>query len=177
MRTLRRAGWIAVISVAAIYLGYWTAQQLPSSGADVGTMAADFTLTDLDGKAQKLSDYRGKLVLVNFWASWCAPCIAELPLLVEAQTLYGPRGLQILGPAMDDVASAQPLAVKLGVNYPVMADFAHVDGAMRALGNEMGALPYSVLIDGDGRVIRSILGGLHREDLQKIAETHLPAAS
>jgi len=168
---------MAVVSAAAIYLGYWAAQQLPASGADVGTMAADFTLTDLSGKAQKLSDYRGKLVLVNFWASWCAPCIEELPLLVEAQKLYGPRGLQILGPAMDDAAAAQPLAARLGVNYPVMADFAQVDGVMRALGNEMGALPYSVLVDGEGKVLRSILGGLHREDLQKIAETHLPAAS
>lgn len=176
MRALRRAGWIAVISVAAIYLGYWVAQHWPSSGADEGSMAADFSLPDLEGKTQQLSAYRGKLVLVNFWASWCAPCIEELPLLVEAQTRYGPRGLQILGPAMDDAASAQPLASKLGVNYPVMADFAQVDAAMRALGNEVGALPYTVLIDTEGKILRSFLGGLRREDLDQIAKL-LPAPS
>lgn len=175
MKSLRRAGWITVVCVAAAYLGFWVSQRWPSSSADIGAVAADFTLTDLNGKTQKLSAYRGKLVLVNFWASWCAPCVEELPLLVEAQTLYGARGLQILGPAMDDVASAQPLALRLGVNYPVMADFAQVDGIMRTLGNEMGALPYSVLIDGEGKVLRSILGGLKREDLQQIADANLPS--
>ena len=177
LQKLRRAGWVAVVCAGAVWLGWWSWQQFPSSGAGAGSMAADFTLTDLEGKPQQLSAYRGKLVLVNFWASWCAPCIDEMPLLVEAQRLYGARGLQILGPAMDDNAAAQPLAQKLGVNYPVMADFAGVDAAMRALGNEVGALPYSVLIDPNGKVIRSILGSLRREELQKMAEEHLPATS
>lgn len=177
LASLRRAGWIAVVCAAAISLGYWASQQVMPEGAEGGTEAADFALEDLEGQEQRLSDYRGKLVLVNFWASWCAPCIDEMPLLVEAQKLYGARGLQVLGPAMDDVDQAQPLAKKLGVNYPVMADAVGVDAAMRALGNDAGALPYSVLIDSDGRVIRSILGVLHRDELQEMVEAHLPSPS
>ena len=173
MKKLRTFGWAAVLSLAALYAGWWASSQWFTEGADAGQPAADFTLNDLHGQPQKLSAYRGKLVLVNFWATWCAPCIEELPLLVEAQKNFGPRGLQILGPAMDDVQSAQPIAQRFGINYPVMADYASVDAVMRTLGNEAGALPYSVLIDGQGRVIRSILGGLKREDLQRIADDHL----
>jgi thiol-disulfide isomerase/thioredoxin len=110
---------------------------------------------------------------VNFWATWCAPCIEELPLLVEAQNTYGPRGFQILGPAMDDAATAAPMALRFGINYPVMADFIQVDAAMRALGNELGALPYSVLVDGDGKVLRSFLGGLRAQDFRDIAQSYL----
>jgi thiol-disulfide isomerase/thioredoxin len=173
VKALRRAGWTLVVAVAAAYAGFWTWQQWPTSRAPVGALAPDFVLTDLDGKPQRLSDYRGKLVLVNFWATWCAPCIEELPLLVEAQKSYGPRGFQILGPAMDDAATAAPMAQRFGINYPVMADFVQVDAAMRALGNEIGALPYSVLVNGDGKVLRSFLGGLKARDFEEIATAHL----
>jgi thiol-disulfide isomerase/thioredoxin len=83
----------------------------PNSGNMQGKAAPDFSLASLDGSTLKLSDFRGKAVLLNFWATWCEPCKIEMPWFVELQKKYGPQGLQILGVAMDD-SSAKDIAKK-----------------------------------------------------------------
>src|SRR5262249_17931185 len=87
-----------------------------------GSAAPDFTLPDLKGKSVQLASFRGKAVVVDFWATWCDPCKIEMPWLVDLQRKYGPQGLQILGVAMDDAdeQTIQAFAHKMGVNYPVL---------------------------------------------------------
>ena len=88
-----------------------------------GQLAPDFELDSLDGKNMKLSDFRGKAVLLNFWATWCGPCKIEMPWFVELQKEYGPQGFQIVGVAMDEDASTEDIAKfakQMGVNYPVL---------------------------------------------------------
>ena len=87
-----------------------------------GALAPDFELTTLDGKRVKLSDYRGKAVLLNFWATWCSPCKVEMPWFVDMQNRYGNDGLVILGVAMDDSDTPKiaQFASEMGVNYPVL---------------------------------------------------------
>lgn len=177
IKTLRTAAWLAVIAITAAYAGFWAQHHWQSSGRtvpDAPILAAEITLTGLDGQTRKLSDYRGKLVLVNFWATWCSPCVAEMPLLMEAQNTYGPRGLQVLGPALDDRASIEAFVQKLGIRYPVGVDYAQADAAMKQFANEQGALPYSVLISPDGEVIQTLLGGLNKEQLKQLLEPQLP---
>ncbi|TJY59354.1 TlpA family protein disulfide reductase [Sinimarinibacterium sp. CAU 1509] len=140
----------------------------PASSELIGKTAYDLQLHDLQGATHRLSELRGKWVLINFWASWCAPCMDELPLLVEAQKRYGMHGLQILGPALDDADSVAPVVTRFGINYPVSADFTGADAAMQAFGNEKSALPYSVLIDPQGRVDRLMLGALKPGDLDAL---------
>ena len=83
--------------------------------------APDFTRTDLNGVPFSLSNYRGKLVLLNFWATWCAPCLAEIPAFITWQTAYGRPGLQIVGISMDDDSAPVKRAYqKYRMNYPVM---------------------------------------------------------
>src|SRR6202048_3441856 len=86
------------------------------------TVAPDFSLESLEGKTVRLSDFRGKAVLLNFWATWCQPCKIEMPWFVELQKQYGGQGLQVLGIAMDDASPADiaKFAKDLGVNYPVL---------------------------------------------------------
>ena len=120
-----------------------------------GDIAPDFTRTDLQGKAFTLSALRGKVVLLNFWATWCAPCREEMPVFSKWQRSHGKQGLAIVGVSMDDDLESvkQALAVR-PVGYPVVMGDAK-------LGEQMGGvlgLPLSYLLDRDGRVVARYQG-------------------
>ena len=169
----RKTVVIVVLALVGALAGLWTSHVWRNS-SETPTLAPAITLKDLDGKPVSLEQYKGKLLLVNFWATWCAPCLKEMPLIIKAQKRYGAQGFQVIGPAMDEAKDVQALATKLGVNYPVMADFASADAAMATLGNKQGALPFSVFIDAKGMVVKTVLGALHEEDLDALIQTHLP---
>lgn len=128
----------------------------------------ELTLLDLDGAEHDLADYRGELVLVNFWATWCAPCMREIPMLIEAQEAFGAQGLQILGPALDDADAVQRFAGAMEMNYPVFAGVGQVGPALSILGDTQGALPFTVLLDRDGRLIEQHYGEMDRAALDAL---------
>lgn len=137
-------------------------------------MAPEIVLQDSEGRQRMLSEWRGKLLLVNFWASWCGPCLHEIPLLVKAQEEFGPRGLQIIGPAMDDPEAARAMAQELKINYPIMPGDAEIAKAMEALGDTLGGLPFSVLIAPDGRILERVTGDFKADELRSLILDHLP---
>src|ERR1700691_5268871 len=106
-----------------LYFGYHQARRSATSARlTQATVAPDFSLESLDGKSLRLSDLRGKAVLLNFWATWCGPCKIEMPWFVDLQNQYGSQGLQIVGVAMDDASKEDiaKFAKDMGVNYPVL---------------------------------------------------------
>lgn len=117
-------------------------------------------LPDLEGRQARIADWRGKVLVVNFWATWCAPCREEIPALVRTQVKFGQQGLQIIGVALDDLDRVRPFARDMGINYPTL--LAGIDGLAlaSAAGNKVGALPFTVYIDRQGKVIRAELGGV-----------------
>jgi cytochrome c biogenesis protein CcmG/thiol:disulfide interchange protein DsbE len=137
----------------------------PSVGGDGSSfrVAPDFTRSDLDGRTLTLRSYRGRLVLLNFWATWCGPCLAEIPTFALWQNNYGAAGLQIVGVSMDDSAAPVRRAyLKYRLNYPVVMGDA-------ALGERFGGvlgLPLSYLIDRDGRILGRYQGDLNLNDLE-----------
>jgi thiol-disulfide isomerase/thioredoxin len=150
----------AVVIAGMLYFGFHMARRsgVPAGKPGVAkvTTAPDFTLDSLDGKSLRLSDLRGKAVLLNFWATWCGPCKIEMPWLVELQNQYGPQGFQVVGVAMDDSSKDDiaKFAKDMGVNYPVLL-------GKEAVGDEYGgvpALPESFLISRDGRIVDKIIG-------------------
>ncbi|QHS08794.1 TlpA disulfide reductase family protein [Sinimarinibacterium sp. NLF-5-8] len=162
---------LALIAGAAGFAAYqWLQHEHPPL---IGQAAPPLAFTDTEDQTHTLSQMQGQWVLINFWASWCAPCMDELPLLVEAQSQYAARGLRILGPALDSEEAIAPVVTRFGINYPVMADFAGADVAMQALGNERGALPYTVLIDPQGKIAEVVLGGMSRDVLNQKILAHL----
>jgi thiol-disulfide isomerase/thioredoxin len=116
-----------------------------------GQPAPDFSLDTLDGKAIRLSDFRGQAVLLNFWATWCGPCKIEMPWFVELQKQYGREGLQVVGVAMDDSSKEdiEKFVKQMGVNYPILL-------GKEAVGQDYGGvnvLPTTFFIDRNGRIV------------------------
>jgi thiol-disulfide isomerase/thioredoxin len=140
---------------------------------DLPAPAPDVRLTDLGGAERRLDEWQGQWLLVNFWASWCPPCIKEIPVLVDAQQRWAARGLQIIGPAMDAPDTTRDMARRLGVNYPVMAGDQAVSRAMTALGDTLGALPFSVLIDPAGQIVARHYGEFDSVKLEKLLKAHV----
>jgi thiol-disulfide isomerase/thioredoxin len=122
-----------------------------------GSMAPAFALTSIpDGKSVPLASFRGKAVLLNFWATWCGPCKIEMPWLVDLQKKYGPQGLQIVGVAMDDTSSKEiaDFAHKMGVNYVVLKGTEKVGD----LYGGIDRLPLTYYLDRSGKVVDETVG-------------------
>ena len=149
---------VALVVAGMLYFGFHQARRT-SGGPGIAKQSAtapDFTLDSLEGKSMRLSDLRGKAVLLNFWATWCGPCKIEMPWFVELQNQYGSQGLQIVGVAMDDASKEDiaKFAKEMGVNYPVLI-------GKEAVGDAYGgvpALPESFFIGRDGKIVDKIIG-------------------
>jgi len=130
-----------------------------------GVPAPDFELASLDGRKVKLSDYRGKAVLLNFWATWCSPCKVEMPWFVDLQKKYGNDGLVILGVAMDDSDNSKiaEFASEMGVNYPILLG---TDKVSDQYGN-VQFLPTTFYIDREGRIVGKGTGLLGRGEIEE----------
>jgi len=123
-------------------------------------------LPDLSGRSRQISEWQGKVVLVNFWATWCAPCREEIPMLVSLHRKYSSRGLEIVGIAVDNASKVSEYASKYGISYPVLIAYSSGIGLMRKLGNAAGALPYTVILDRRGAIVSRKLGILRQREVE-----------
>ena len=118
------------------------------------------TLADFDGKPVPLAELKGKLVVLNFWATWCGPCRTEIPHLIEAQEKYAPRGFVFLGAAVEDNAdSVRDFSKAYGINYTVvMAGKDQGIALLRSLGNKIAGLPFTIVLDRQGNIVAAKRG-------------------
>ena len=137
-------------------------QQKDLHNTALGQLRPEFAAPDLNGDFQNIKQYDGKLVLLNFWATWCPPCKREIPAFIELQQAYADQGFQIIGLAIDDEDAVAEFVEEIGMNYPTMVvQQAGIELASR-YGNINGVLPYSVLIDRDGTIVHTITGELSK---------------
>lgn len=134
----------------------------------IGTTRPAFALKDLEGKTRNIDEWNGKVLLINFWATWCPPCKKEMPAFIELHEEYKSQGFEVIGIALDDEESVQDFVDTLGVNYTVVAaEYAGLE-LSRLYGNRMGALPFSVFVGRDGKIKLTKAGELSKADVEKI---------
>lgn len=148
----------------------------PETGTDqgastlrTGSHRPTLTLFDLGGRARSLSEWDGQVLLVNFWATWCPPCRAEIPEFIEVRDRFRDQAFEVIGVAVDRPDLVRDYAARLAIPYPILLDSLDGGSSLRPWGNPEGALPYSVLIARDGRVALTHRGKLSTKRL----ESHL----
>jgi thiol-disulfide isomerase/thioredoxin len=127
-------------------------------------------LADLKGGAQTLGQWQGQVMVVNFWATWCAPCREEIPGFVRMQERYGPRGLQFVGIAIDQPDKVAEFSREFHINYPLLMGGLETMELMRQAGNRAGVLPYTLVIARDGKLVSREPGGLREARLERIIQ-------
>ena len=143
---------------------------------DAGPVRPEFSLAGLDGKTYGPGAWAGKVLVLNFWATWCPPCREEIPDLMALQATYGERGLQIVGIAIDDPKAAQEYATRLKVNYPNLIGAWDGQRVAEDYGNRIGALPFTVIVDRHGRIAYTKPGQIARDEAEAIVISLLGAA-
>jgi thiol-disulfide isomerase/thioredoxin len=160
----------AVVAVLAIGAGVAAYLQWRASAADAEAVAdlRMLQLPDLAGARQSLAQWEGKVLIVNFWATWCEPCREEVPALSRTRRAYQANGVEVVGIAVDSASKVAAFAKELDVPYPLLLGGLEVIDLSRRLGNRVGALPYTLVLDRNGRLVLSHLGAVTEQQLRQV---------
>ncbi|MCS6944524.1 MAG: TlpA disulfide reductase family protein [Sutterellaceae bacterium] len=176
--TRRARVWLATFAIAVLAAGagaglaLWRLQSEAAASQASATLFG-LTLPDADGRPQTLAQWRGRPLVINFWATWCAPCVEEMPDLQRVRDEYHARGVEIIGLGIDTAYRIRAFRDDLGLTLPLLVAGAQGSELARALGNSAGALPYTVLIAADGRVVQRRLGRIKPEELRRWLDTQV----
>lgn len=169
-RTLAVWAAVAVVSVAA-GIGYHLVREAEAQRARAVVEGVYATrLADLKGSLQHVEQWRGRVLIVNFWATWCAPCREEIPGFVRLQDRHGARGLLFVGIAIDQPEKVGRFAREFHMNYPVLVGGLGALDLLRQAGNRAGVLPYTVVIDRQGKLVSEKAGGVKLEELEALIQ-------
>ncbi|MDY6942852.1 MAG: TlpA disulfide reductase family protein [Pseudomonadota bacterium] len=145
-----------------------------SSTTALPNKAPKFTLPDLDGRDRSSTEWEGKILIVNFWATWCAPCRKEVPLLIDAYKRYADRDVVVIGVAVDRAEPVKKFAAELKINYPILLATKTGFKLATAFGNRSNGIPYTVIVAPDGSLFDSHTGLLDQSDLDGWLEAIVP---
>lgn len=166
-----RSTWRYAIPLAltALATGAWVAQMQFAPRPAVLPLAQLWqqSFPDAEGRPQALAQWRDKVLVLNFWASWCAPCREEMPEFDALRTRYAPRGVEFVGIAVDRPAAVSRFLTRQPVGYPILIGEGAGHSLARELGNASGALPYTLVLSRKGEVVLQHLGRLPRETLEE----------
>ncbi len=137
-----------------------------SPDAVIGQKRPEFSLSDRGGVMRSVNDWDGKVLVINFWATWCPPCREEIPAFMKLQDQYADQGLQFIGIALQTADEVQEFVAELGINYPILVGQSEVIKVAEQFGNSFGALPYTVLIDREGMIRFVKAGPLHYDEAE-----------
>lgn len=180
MAKLKQLFIYALLATLAITTGFMLRSQLMGGGSQAisseqskrGAQALFSTaLPDLQEVQQSISQWRGKVMVVNFWATWCTPCREEIPEFIEAQKKFGEQGLVIVGIAIDQPDKVKMFSDEFKINYPVLVGSINSWSLLEATGNKQSALPYTVVLNRAGEIVDTYLG---RMDLKKLESQIVP---
>ena len=169
----RKLRWPLLIlsGLAAMAAGLWLYQSVlapaRASAAALATLQSR-SFSDLTDTNRTLLDWQGKVRVVNFWATWCEPCREEIPALQRVQAKFAESGLETIGISIDHADKVQQFARNMAITYPLLLGDASLIDLARALGNRAGGLPFTLVIDAQGKLLASKLGGITEAQLTEI---------
>ena len=162
--------WIVIVGVLFAVIGGYFGMKKWEPEAPSPTAHHYFfsqSLPDINDKNEKMSNWHGKLLLVNFWATWCAPCVEEMPELSELQNEQRHANLQVIGIGIDSPSNIREFAGKYKISYPVYVGGMGGIDLVRKMGNQQGGLPFTVLFGRDGQVKKTYIGRLDMQAVRK----------
>jgi thiol-disulfide isomerase/thioredoxin len=163
-RELLALGGVGLAAAAAgAVLGPFALQAGSGASAVLSTV-----FPDTAGQPRRLRDWRGKIAVCNFWATWCEPCREEIPLLISLYDKYRDRGVDVVGIGVDKLPNIREFAANLKITYPLLVGDMRALDLMRRLGNEAGALPFTAILDGQGVVTYRKLGAFREGELEPV---------
>jgi peroxiredoxin len=165
----KKIALFVVIAILSAAIGIYVSTQrltpaMPADPAVAKLMQTRFP--DANDQPHQLSDWKGKVLLLNFWAPWCPPCVAEMPELVELQNEMAGKNLQIVGIGIDSRSNIRQFAEKHHISFPLLVAGMQGTELSRELGNQAGGLPFTVLLDTSGQVRKTYLGKLNMDQLR-----------
>jgi thiol-disulfide isomerase/thioredoxin len=175
-------GGLVAIALAALAAGYYLGTDRPAAPAgappprpavEVPEVRPVFALQDAEGTLRSITEWDGKALMINFWATWCPPCRREIPLLNELRAEYAPRGFEVVGVAVDFREDVVAYLRETPVNYPVLIGEQDGLDAARAFGMETMGFPFTIFTDAQGRIVTVKVGELHRPEAALILSTVL----
>jgi thiol-disulfide isomerase/thioredoxin len=167
---------LLITAVLALMGGYWIAQSMRAAEQVTTTLTygggelIDFTLPDLEGKKRSLHEWRGKVIVLNFWATWCPPCREEIPLFISLQKKHPAGDLQVIGVAIDNLTAVMVYRQSVRINYPILIGEENAMPLVAQYGNRMGSLPFTVIIDRSGSVAVRKLGVFSQTELESLID-------
>ncbi len=164
---LVRYSFFALLAILAFAAGVWLnpAREGEPSAPDAAAALYAMRLPDLQNQPQKLEQWRGKVLVINFWATWCEPCRKEIPLFVRAQEKYAAEGLQFVGISIDQADKTREFARNFSINYPNLIGTFDAVETSRLAGNQQRVLPYTIVLDRKGQIVATEPGGITQEKL------------
>ncbi len=139
----------------------------------VGSKRPDFTMLDVEGEKHSISDYDGKVLIVNFWATWCPPCRREIPAFIALQEKYQDKGFTIVGVALDSQQAAIDFVDPMGINYPILVGETEGIAISQAYGNQLSVLPYTVVVDRKGIIRHAFAREVSLEEAENLIKPFL----
>ena len=165
---MKPAGLIIIVAIFALGGGILVRGFLAPAEQTSPTSLPDFNLPDVSGKQHNISEWQGKIRVINFWATWCPPCLKEIPEFIALQEQYAAKGLQFIGIAIDDQEPVEKYLSSTKVNYPILIGGVAGIALAQQLGNSLDAVPFTLVVNKQGHIIHRQSGEFSKEQITKI---------
>lgn len=165
---MKKTGLIIIVALLALVGGIMAKEFISTAEQTTPTPLPDFNLPDVAGNLHSISEWQDKILVINFWATWCPPCLKEIPEFIALQQKYTAKGVQFIGIAIDDQDAVEDYLVSTKINYPVLIGGVNGIALAHQLGNSVDAVPFTLIVDRQGQIIHRHPGGFSKEQITEI---------
>jgi thiol-disulfide isomerase/thioredoxin len=165
---MKQTALIIIAAILALTLGISARHLFPSAKENDVSALPEFNLSDLSGHQHNISEWRSRILVINFWATWCPPCLKEIPDFIALQEQYADKDVQFIGIALEDKEPVAKYAAATHINYPILLGGDNGITLAHQLGNSVDAVPYTLIVDRQGQIIHRHPGEFSKQQIQEV---------